>query len=158
DSSYGVLGFGRRSFPGTNMDVVRVAITDPSPSLAGVCDYDLWAANADAAAVAQGVDLSAYQHRMYLLPPGTTGCTWAGLGYIGCGESCRAWVRTSESLVCGYPDILAHELGHNIGLRHARTASIDGTASCEYCDTSDFMGYGMNTLRTLNAPHKDYLE
>jgi hypothetical protein len=155
DSSYGVLGFGGRSFPGTTTDVVRVAIADPSPSLAGVCNYDLWAENADAAAVAEGVDLSAYQHRMYVLPD-ATGCTWAGLGYVGCGESCRAWSRTS-GLVCGYPDILAHELGHNIGLWHARTANIDGTASCTYCDTSDFMGYGINTLRALNAPHKDYL-
>ena len=66
-------------------------------------------------------------------------------------------MRTLNGLVCGYPDILAHELGHNLGLGHARTANIDGTASCTYCDTSDFMGYGLGTLRAINAPHKDYM-
>jgi hypothetical protein len=157
DSSYGVLGFGGRSYPGTTMDVVRVDITEPSPALPGVCNYELWALNADAAAVAQGIDLSAYQHRMYVLPAATTACDWGGLGQVGCGESCRAWARTTSDLVCGYPDILAHELGHNIGLWHARTASIDATGACTYCDTSDFMGFGQGNLRALNAPHKDYL-
>ncbi len=28
---------------------------------------------------------------------------------------------------------------------------------CEYCDTSDVMGYGMGTWRAINAPHKDHM-
>jgi hypothetical protein len=159
DSSYDVLGFGGTSYPGTAMDVVRVAITDPSPSLAAGCNAELWAAYADAAGVAQGLDLGAYQHRMYVLPAATTGCSWAGLAYVGCAPvgSCQAWVRSFVNFPCGYPDILAHELGHNIGLKHSRTANLDGSVGCEYCDTSDVMGYGIGTWRAINAPHKDYM-
>ncbi len=68
DSSYDVLGFGGTSFPGTAMDVVRVAITEPSQSLGAVCTVLTNGRQADAAAVAQGVDLSVYEHRMYVLP------------------------------------------------------------------------------------------
>ena len=152
DASYDLLGFGGSSYPGTGMDVVRVAITDPSPSLASVCNVDLWASSADAAAVARGVDLDAYQHRMYVLPAGTTGCLWGGLAFVGCAPgACRSWVHAYGAFPCGYPDIIAHELGHNLGLLHARIGT------CVYCDTSDLMGYGLGRLRTFNAPHKDYL-
>ena len=90
DSSYGALGFGGQSYPGTAMDVVRVAITEASQSLS--CQYYDWAAAADAAARARGINLGAYQHRMYVLPE-TSGCGWAGLAYVGCGDTCQAWVR-----------------------------------------------------------------
>jgi len=161
DSSYEGLAFGGKTYPGTGMDVLRVATFDPSPSLAAVCNQDLWAANADTAATAQGIDLSAYQHRMYVLPA-ATGCGWAGLAFLGCPpgtQPCRAWVRALEGFGehhCGLPDALAHELGHNVGLMHARTADIDGNGNnCEYCDESDIMGYAIGTLRGINAPHRD---
>jgi hypothetical protein len=38
---------------------------------------------------------------------------------------------------------------------HASTdANNDGTLDCEYCDTSDFMGYATGSMRTLNSAHK----
>jgi len=161
DSSHELLGFGGNSYPGTAMDVLRVATTDPSPSLGAVCNEDLWAANADAAATAQGLDPTTYQHRIYVLPV-TTGCRWAGLAYLGCTpeQTCRAWVRALEGSSdhrCGFPDVLAHELGHNLGLQHARTLNLDGSGDCVYCDTSDFMGYAIGTWRGLNAPHRDFM-
>lgn len=163
ESSNDLLGFGGASYPGTAMDVVRVAITEPSPSLGSVCNPDAWAVRADAAAVAQGVDLSAYQHRMYVLPVTTTGCWWGGWAYIGCGESCQAWVRASTNLPhsdgpCGARDLLAHELGHNLGMRHASTDSNnDGISDCEYCDTTDIMGYSLFTWRGFNAPRRAHM-
>jgi Gametolysin peptidase M11 len=158
DSSYGAFGFGGQSYPGTAMDVVRVTITEASQSLAGICRYFDWATAADAAAAAQGINLGAYQHRMYVLPEATSGCAWAGLAYVGCADlfTCQAWVRAYAHQPCGYRDAIAHELGHNIGLRHASTDSNnDGISDCEYCDTSDIMGYALGSWRAINAPHKD---
>ena len=157
DSSYDLLGFGGISYPGTAMDVFRLAVTDPSPSLGASCNPDFWAAKADAAAVAQGIDLSRYHHHMYVIPE-AAGCWWGGLGYVGCPPdfTCLAWVRAfpSSGYPCSTSDLLAHELGHNVGMRHARTANADGTGTCEYCDTSDIMGNTLGILRGINAPHR----
>ena len=87
--------------------------------------------------------------------PTAVGCGWAGLAYVGCGNSCQAWVKAYSGQVCGYNDAYAHEIGHNLGMWHASTdTNNDGTLDCEYCDNSDFMGYAMANLRTQNGPHK----
>lgn len=120
-------------------------------SRAGACDFYGWAAAADAAAQAQGVNLAQYNRRLYVIPRANS-CGWAGLGTIG-GNPSRAWVAH-----CSLADVYAHELGHNLTLHHASTdTNNDGVSDCEYCDTSDFMGYGGVGLRQLNAPHKDQL-
>jgi hypothetical protein len=67
-------------------------------------------------------------------------------------------VRAYDHQVCGYPDSIAHELGHNVGLHHSRTdANNDGISDCEYCDESDVMGYANTYWRSFNAPHKDWM-
>jgi hypothetical protein len=151
DSSYGALGFGGASYPGGSLDVTRVLINEAS-TIGGVCNYDAWGAAADRAAT--GVTLANYQHRVYVLPP-NVGCSWAGLAYVGCGSNCQAWVKAYSNQVCGYPDAYAHEIGHNLGLWHSSTdTNNDGALDCEYCDTSDFMGYATGVYRTQNGPHK----
>ena len=153
DSSYGALGMGGSVYPGGTLDVVRVAVTEAATT-GGTCNYSAWGSAADKAAAAAGITLSNYQHRVYVLPS-NVGCTWAGLAYVGCGNSCQAWVKAYSGQVCGYNDAYAHELGHNLGMWHASTdTNNDGTLDCEYCDTSDFMGYAMSNLRTQNGPHK----
>jgi hypothetical protein len=153
DSSYGALGMGGAGYPGSTLDVVRVAVTEAS-TIGSACNYSAWGSSADKAAAAAGITLSNYQHRVYVLPS-NVGCSWAGLAYVGCGSSCQAWVRAYSGQVCGYSDAYAHELGHNVGMWHASTdTNNDGTLDCEYCDTSDFMGYALPNLRTQNGPHK----
>jgi hypothetical protein len=151
DSSFGALGFGGAVYPGGTPDVVRVTVNEAA-AIGSVCNYSAWGAAADKAAT--GVTLGNYQHRVYVLPS-NVGCSWAGLAYVGCGSSCQAWVKAYSGQVCGYPDAYAHEIGHNLGMWHASTdANNDGTLDCEYCDTSDFMGYATGSMRTLNSAHK----
>lgn len=98
---------------------------------------------ADAAASASGVDLSAYDRKIYVFPQ--NGCPAAGVGTVG-GNPSSAWI-----FYCNVADIFGHELGHNLGMQHA------STPGSEYGDNSDIMGIGQNRLRQINAPHKEQM-
>lgn len=115
------------------------------------CSYYDWSAAAEAAAAADGVDLSLYQHRVFVLPyynDFTFGCGWAGLANTSCSGSCRAWTAEPQSGM-----VLAHELGHNLNLAHAGTdPENDGIVNSEYGDRSDPMGSSRNWM-VFNAPH-----
>lgn len=115
---------------------------------ASPCEYWKWSAEADAAARAAGVDLNLYQHRVYVLPGGTS-CGYSGLGSVGCADSiCQVW---SFSCSSGY--VFTHELGHNLGMQHAASdADGNGVADDEYGDGSDVMG--CCGPFHANAPHK----
>ena len=80
-------------FQDTNQDglpeVVRVTL---DAATSDACDASGWAAAADAAAVASGVDLAPYQHKIYVLPDNAS-CGWAGRGHLGCFGTCSAWVK-----------------------------------------------------------------
>jgi hypothetical protein len=148
DSSFGQLGVGGASYPGTDLDVQRVTIADTVTA----CNYTSWGSKADAAAT----NLASYQHRVYVIPADVN-CGWAGLAYVNSCPSpyCQSWVKAYASQPCGYVDAIAHELGHNIGLMHASSdTNNDNSIDCEYCDDSDFMGYAEANLRPLNGPHK----
>jgi subtilase family serine protease len=154
DSSFGQLGVGGKSYPGTDVDVLRVTISDAVTS----CNYTSWGSKADAAAGSSTV--SNYWHRVYVVPS-DVGCGWAGLAYISSctgqygGAYCQAWVKSYSGEECGYPDAIAHEMGHNIGLMHSSTdTNNDGSIDCEYCDDQDFMGYAEGVHRPLNGPHR----
>jgi hypothetical protein len=151
DGLYRESSFDAVSFPGDTdsngqPDVFRVAI---SATTAESCNPYGWASAADSAAQAAGVNLGPYQHRVYVLPANQP-CSWAGLANLGCGGTCRSWIGN-----CNLADVYAHELGHNLGMAHASTdPGHDGAIDCEYCDTSDFMGYGGIGWRQVNGPHK----
>ncbi len=108
----------------------------------GACDIGGWAQALDAQAVASGLDLAAYQRRMYVVPKNA--CPAAGYGTIG-GTPAASWVFT-----CDISGVFAHEIGHNLGMDHA------GTPTSEYDDGSDPMGMGPG-LPGVNAPHRAQL-
>ena len=117
----------------------------------GSCDYYGWASAADAAAQAAGANLSNYTHKVYVLPRKNQ-CGWAGLSTIG-GNPSSSWIA-----YCDLGDVYAHELGHSLTMQHASTdANNDNVSDCEYCDTSDVMGYVGIGLRQVSAAHKDEL-
>jgi hypothetical protein len=110
----------------------------------GSCATSAWGSALDAAAQADGFNISAYNRKVYVIPRSNP-CGWAGLGTVG-GNPSRSWIFR-----CGIPDVYAHELGHNLRMHHA------STETSEYGDTSDIMGYGGYPLRQINAPHQEQM-
>lgn len=106
------------------------------------CDPDAWKGAADAKAVAAGVDLSGYQHHVYLFPK-VSACSWSGTADMPGRDSFLNGTMTVR--------MLAHEFGHNLGAAHAGTlrcvddagVPVSFSASCtasEYGDPFDVMG------------------
>jgi hypothetical protein len=121
---------------------------------AGDCtnaDVDTWAQQAQAAAAADGFSATGYQHVIYVFPQ-QAACGWAGLGELP-GE--QSWMNGTIST-----RVVAHELGHNMGLHHSSSiactsggAPVAYSATCtrdEYGDPFDVMG---NRLRRNGGWH-----
>lgn len=108
------------------------------------CPYMEWQSKAKAAAADAGIDLSGYQHLIYMLPfQGLQGpCTWFGIAGIDSN-----WVMINGDFGV---KIVTHELGHNLGLFHAgsltctsggvRVQISDNCTTTEYGDPFDTMG------------------
>jgi hypothetical protein len=108
---------------------------------AGGCPYEEWDDEADELAEKSGVDLSGYQHIVYVstLQPS---CNWSGIAGIG-----GTRVNINGNAASG---VIAHELGHNLGLAHAgswtctsggaRVQISDNCTVSEYGDPFDTMG------------------
>jgi hypothetical protein len=118
------------------------------------CAYSAWATAARNAATAAGVDLSKYQHLMYIFPS-TPVCNWSGLGSLGGSQT---WYNGSISV-----GLLAHELGHNFDYHHASSmrctdsagAVVPISSTCtfaEYGDPYDVMGSA--AVRQLSGRHR----
>ncbi len=151
DNLYLEASFGQLSFPGdqqNNVVLVEIPYTEN-------CPYYTFASAADTAATDAGIDLSQFQHKVYLLPPSSiSGCSWLALGQLGTygtNSTLRSWSTKNDSIA------FAHEVGHNLGFHHAATdLGNDGTMDKEYGDTSDLMGYCCSK-RKLNSVHVDQI-
>lgn len=134
--------------PDTNGDGQPDVVGPYTLSLSKVgCNWSQWGTAADSAAQAAGVDLTLYQHRIYVLPPYSQlpDCGWAGLAYVGGSKS---YIAEPQSMM-----VYAHELGHNLNMAHAGTdPENDGVMNVEYGDASDPMG-SSRAVHNFNGPH-----
>ena len=114
-----------------------------------ICDYYTWASQAEAAATAAGVNLAAYDRRMFAFPK-AAGCTWGGTANLG---GIRSWINGSYVL-----RTVAHEQGHNLGNYHSRSVVCDSTACAtnDYGDDRDVLGVP-GVVGHMNAFQKERL-
>lgn len=132
----------------TNRDGTSDILPVTLDSSGATCSFANWATLAIEQARALGIDDGAYEHHLFILP-NTVACGWAGIATVG---STLSWVRA------GGPAVIAHELGHNLGLLHAATdPDNDGFINSEYGDSSCLMGSAFS-LRGFNAPHRHQLK
>lgn len=154
DNSWGKKKFEVDIDKNGKPDVIGpIKATDKPPKMQ--CMASIWADNADKIAKEKyNIDFNKYNHRIYYYDTYLK-CGWEGLGYVGCTKEpegkCRTYMNTENPRhnLHKQKAIWVHEIGHNLGLRHARKGRND------YGDRSDPMGKAK--LIHFNGAHSDKL-
>lgn len=103
--------YAEMSYGGTSLDgeVLAPLVVNAEN---GTCEWELWSQMALEAAAASGVDVTSYQHRIFLFPAGL--CNPTAFSELG-------QTNIYNFGLCGEVFSHAHEIGHNIGFNHAST-------------------------------------
>lgn len=154
ENSYGQTSLNTTVIDWKTLDMDAPArVTNPDGTVTATCDYSGIASKADAAV---GSSVNNFSRKVYAFP-NSNGCGWWGLGSVG-GNPSRSWINGSFQL-----RVVAHEMGHNLGLWHSHSwdcgaAIIGGTCtSSDYGDTLDVMGSSSNHFNAFQKERLGWL-
>jgi fibronectin type 3 domain-containing protein len=149
-SYYSELSNGKMAVSGDVFGYFTLSMNTPT------CEYATWGSAARQAAIAAGINLSAYTNVVHAFTK-QSACWWGGMGQL---PGKYSWLNGNLSLY-----VVSHELGHNFGAHHAssltctqsgsRVAFSSNCTADEYGDPYDVMGYGGE--RHMQAWHRKQL-
>jgi len=148
DGLYQAVSYGRLSWPEALTTVITVNSSRRGADLEGCASYDMAYEANRLANQRPDVNTADFNHTAYLIPDQIEACKWSGQAETTGG---KVWVRS------GSGSILAHELGHNLGLAHAASdPDDDGVLEDVYGDGGSIMGTAGRWV-SVNAPHREQL-
>ncbi|MFT3927754.1 MAG: NEW3 domain-containing protein [Myxococcales bacterium] len=125
------------------------------------CHPDTLAELGLSAAAQAGIDIAAYDHYVFVHPD--MSCGWSGLATVGGDPQTYAWVVEDSTDI---DHIFEHELGHNLGLKHAQSADcgsstlladLSGCTTSEYGNKVDTMGSGTASYSAFQLEYAGWL-
>jgi len=132
------------------------------PESSTTCNITSIATDAQAAAAAAGINLSAYSHYVYAFPQDSA-CGFGGSSFIG-GTPSQSWINGTAGNGSLDIHILDHEIGHALGLWHSHLLDCGTSATIgsncavdEYGDILDTMGAPQSASPEYDAFQKERL-
>jgi len=115
------------------------------------CTVGTVADQADAAAIAAGVDLSLYTNKAYVWPQNNATGACRSTGEMPGDQSWVALQTTCTPTACAARSSLWHEFGHNLALNHASAYNCNGVVYSQTCTASEY-GDSFDVMGCCSTP------
>jgi hypothetical protein len=147
------LSYGRQDIDATVLaPIVSPSLPDCSPGWSGIAVY------------ARPMVTGTFEHYMWYFGTAVGSCDFSGAAFSGTPMQPERDIFYNDLSGC---TTLPHELGHNLGLKHASFIDcagapfaddpISGCTSQEYGDTYDFMGQGCGETSGIGRAYLGWL-